>query len=66
VTGVYRVGVLRPEGFMDNYDHFHDCALFAGVLAKHLGKFDDSEFVRKLSYAIFESTKKVIANEKLL
>lgn len=36
-------------------DIFHWCALCAGAIAKEQGKLDDSEYVKKLSYEIYEA-----------
>lgn len=39
-------------------DPFHWCALAAGSIAKDDGKIDDSEYVKKLAYAMYESVIK--------
>ena len=44
---------------MTKPDFFHWCALAAGSIAKEDGNFDDSEYVRKLAYAMYESVLKV-------
>ncbi len=38
-------------------DIFHDCALWAYYEAMKEGKQDDSEYVRKRAYALFEQDK---------
>ena len=44
---------------MDCLDPFHWCALAAGSIARDRGKLDDSEYVRKLAYAMFTAVKKI-------
>lgn len=41
------------ENFWD--DRFHWCALAAGFLAAGEGRLDDSGYVRRLTYELYES-----------
>jgi hypothetical protein len=42
---------LDPEFWRDR---FHLCALYAGKLAHAQGKLEDSEYVRRLTYRLYE------------
>lgn len=45
---------------MDSIDPFHWCAMAAGSIAHDRGKIDDSEYVKKLAYAMYDAARKVI------
>ena len=49
-------------------DPFHWCALAAGSIARDDGKMDDAEYVKKLSYAMYEAVIKArkLCNTKTL
>lgn len=44
---------------LESTDPFHWCALAAGSIAKGDGRFQDSEYVRRLSYAMYEAANKI-------
>lgn len=48
----------------EKVDPFHYCALAAGSIANDIGRMKDIEFVRKLAYAMYDSTRKVINDDK--
>jgi len=43
-------------------DPFHWCALAAGSIAAEDGRLDDSEYVRQLTYAMYEAVNKIKNN----
>jgi hypothetical protein len=40
-------------------DHFHYCALAAGSIAQRAGRMSDSDYVRRLAYAMYEAVKRM-------
>jgi len=40
------------------------CSLAAGSIAKDRGKFEDSEYVKRLAYALYETANKLLKERK--
>jgi hypothetical protein len=43
---------------------FHWCSLAAGSIANDMNKLQDSEFVRRIAYAMYEATLKQLNEDK--
>lgn len=48
----------------DSVDPFHWCAMAAGSIARDHGRLGDSEYVKHLTYALYEAARKFLCEQK--